>query len=142
MNDDDRFEVQHRADESRYVLVDRRPGGAGTDEAARIDPAAGSDDGARGEAVIGEESYVDVEPDGGGPVHRVLFHTGVDEAYGGRGLASVLVRDAVDDVVARGYRIVPVCPYVAKWLPKHPEYAAHVVEPTDVHLRAVRERQR
>lgn len=112
---DQRFEVQDRPEESRYVLLDRE-----------------ASDG----QVIGEESYVDVETGKG--VQRVLYHTGVSEDYSGRGLASLLVQEVVDDVVARGYAIVPVCPYVAKWLPKHPEYGEHVVKPRPEHLQAVR----
>ncbi|MFF6794154.1 GNAT family N-acetyltransferase [Streptomyces filamentosus] len=54
---------------------------------------------------------------------RVFFHTEVDDAYAGQGLASVLVTQALDDVRAAGMRIVPVCPYVAKFLKKHEEYA-------------------
>ncbi|MFJ7068038.1 GNAT family N-acetyltransferase [Streptomyces sp. NPDC101115] len=54
---------------------------------------------------------------------RVFFHTEIDDAYAGQGLASVLVRQALDDVRASGLRIVPVCPYVAKFLKKHEEFA-------------------
>ncbi|GHG07869.1 GNAT family N-acetyltransferase [Streptomyces filamentosus] len=54
---------------------------------------------------------------------RVFFHTEVDDAYAGQGLASILVTQALDDVRAAGMRIVPVCPYVAKFLKKHEEYA-------------------
>ncbi|MFJ7983802.1 GNAT family N-acetyltransferase [Streptomyces sp. NPDC096351] len=54
---------------------------------------------------------------------RVFFHTEIDEAYAGRGLASVLVEQALTDVRASGMRIVPVCPYVAKFLKKHEEFA-------------------
>ncbi|MER7949599.1 GNAT family N-acetyltransferase [Streptomyces sp. NPDC096079] len=54
---------------------------------------------------------------------RVFFHTEVDEAYAGRGLASLLVEQALADVRASGMRIVPVCPYVAKFLKKHEEFA-------------------
>ncbi|GAA2313661.1 N-acetyltransferase [Streptomyces kunmingensis] len=54
---------------------------------------------------------------------RVFFHTEIDDAYAGQGLASVLVREALDDVRRAGIRIVPVCPYVAKFLKKHEEYA-------------------
>ncbi|MCX2185748.1 N-acetyltransferase [Streptomyces sp. SKN60] len=54
---------------------------------------------------------------------RVFFHTEVDEAYAGQGLASILVEQALNDVRATGKRIVPVCPYVAKFLKKHDEYA-------------------
>lgn len=114
----ERFTVQHAADTRRYLLID-------TD--------------AVGDAqAIGEEAYVDVE--GSDAQERVLFHTEVSENYAGQGLASVLVRGAVEQAIADGYRIVPVCPYVARWLPKHPEYAEHVVAPTAAHLRAVNER--
>ncbi|GHA88630.1 GNAT family N-acetyltransferase [Streptomyces termitum] len=54
---------------------------------------------------------------------RVFFHTEIDDAYAGQGLAGILVRHALDDVRATGRRIVPVCPYVAKFLKKHEEFA-------------------
>jgi hypothetical protein len=54
---------------------------------------------------------------------RVFFHTEVDDAFAGRGLASVLVRRALEDVRAQGMRAVPVCPYVAKWLAGHEGFA-------------------
>jgi predicted GNAT family acetyltransferase len=88
------------------------------------------DDGAE----IGEESYVDTGKE------RVVFHTYVADTHSGKGLASVLVRAALNDIVERGMKIVPVCPYVKAWLPKHPEYAEHVVEPTRAHLRAISDR--
>jgi len=83
------------------------------------------------EAEIGEEKYVDAGDE------RVLFHTVVSEDHAGKGLASVLVRGAVDDLIASGLKVVPVCPYVKAWLPKHPEYADHVVAPTRAHVRAI-----
>jgi predicted GNAT family acetyltransferase len=54
---------------------------------------------------------------------RVFYHTEVDDAFAGQGLASVLVQEALTDVRAAGKRIVPVCPYVAKFLKKHDEFA-------------------
>ncbi|MFE6667208.1 GNAT family N-acetyltransferase [Streptomyces sp. NPDC057697] len=54
---------------------------------------------------------------------RVFYHTEIDDAFAGRGLASVLVTEALDDVRDSGLRIVPVCPYVAKYLKKHEEFA-------------------
>uniref|UniRef100_UPI00118059C0 GNAT family N-acetyltransferase n=1 Tax=Streptomyces sp. NRRL B-24572 TaxID=1962156 RepID=UPI00118059C0 len=47
----------------------------------------------------------------------------LDEAYAGQGLAAILVEQALTDVRASGMRIVPVCPYVAKFLKKHEEFA-------------------
>ncbi|GAA1176032.1 N-acetyltransferase [Streptomyces hebeiensis] len=56
-------------------------------------------------------------------VQRVFFHTEIDEAFAGQGLAPQLVREALADVRASGMRIVPVCPYVAKFLKRHDEFA-------------------
>ncbi|KIF00763.1 hypothetical protein PL81_39200 [Streptomyces sp. RSD-27] len=44
-------------------------------------------------------------------------------AHAGQGLAAVLVEQALTDVRAAGKRIVPVCPYVAKFLIRHQEFA-------------------
>ncbi|WP_432747124.1 N-acetyltransferase [Streptomyces sp. JH002] len=54
---------------------------------------------------------------------RVFFHTEIDEAFAGQGLGLQLVRQALTDVRASGMRIVPVCPYVAKFLKRHDEFA-------------------
>ncbi|MEU9671175.1 GNAT family N-acetyltransferase [Streptomyces bobili] len=53
---------------------------------------------------------------------RVFYHTGVDDAFAGQGLAAQLVREALTDVRRSGKRIVPVCPYVAKFLTQHEEF--------------------
>ncbi|GAA4811874.1 GNAT family N-acetyltransferase [Streptomyces ziwulingensis] len=54
---------------------------------------------------------------------RVFYHTETGDAFAGRGLAGQLVEQALTDVRAQGKRIVPVCPYVAKFLTKHTEFA-------------------
>ncbi|WP_406486534.1 GNAT family N-acetyltransferase [Streptomyces sp. NBC_01563] len=54
---------------------------------------------------------------------RVFYHTEIDDAFAGQGLASILVTEALNDVRESGMRIVPVCPYVAKYLKKHDEFA-------------------
>lgn len=56
-------------------------------------------------------------------------HTVVEERFEGRGLASVLVRGALDDVRAAGATIAPRCPYVRGWIAKHPEYRDLVADP-------------
>lgn len=53
---------------------------------------------------------------------RVFFHTEIDDAFAGKGLASLLVQQALTDVRTSGKRIVPVCPYVAKYLTRHDEF--------------------
>ncbi|ALE04312.1 acetyltransferase (plasmid) [Arthrobacter sp. ERGS1:01] len=55
------------------------------------------------------------------PGHIDLIHTETQPGFEGRGLAKVLVRYALDDVVASGKRIIPHCPYVARFVEKHPE---------------------
>ncbi len=56
----------------------------------------------------------------------VFDHTVVEPEHSGKGLAGRLVRFALDEVVAAGGTIVPVCSYVAGYLDRHPEYAEHV----------------
>ena len=61
---------------------------------------------------------------------RVFFHTEVDDAYGGRGLATIVIAEALTVTRAEGLRIVPVCPMVAKYVKAHPEFADIVDRPT------------
>ena len=55
---------------------------------------------------------------------RVFFHTEVADAYEGRGLAGTLVGHALDATREEGLRVVAVCPYVKKYLERHPEHQA------------------
>jgi predicted GNAT family acetyltransferase len=52
----------------------------------------------------------------------ILVHTEIDEARAGHGLASILVAGALDDIRVRGLKIVPVCPFVERFLKRHPDY--------------------
>ncbi|MET8230704.1 GNAT family N-acetyltransferase [Micromonospora sp. NPDC005298] len=58
----------------------------------------------------------------------VLTHTEVDPGFQGRGVASALVRGTLDEIRARGGRLVPQCRFVAAFVDRHPEYADLVVE--------------
>jgi hypothetical protein len=40
----------------------------------------------------------------------------------------------LDSTVESGSRIAPVCPFIKKFLAKHPEYSASVVAVTPAHL--------
>jgi predicted GNAT family acetyltransferase len=53
---------------------------------------------------------------------RVFYHTEVEERFGGRGLASILVGEALEATRADGKRVVAVCPMVAAFIKKHPEF--------------------
>ncbi|MDV6297414.1 GNAT family N-acetyltransferase [Rhodococcus aetherivorans] len=77
-----------------------------------------------GDTVIGFTQY---RTRTSGDTRRVFVHTEVDPTYGGLGLAARLVEFALDDVAATGERIVPLCPYVAKYLRTHHNYD-HLVD--------------
>ena len=57
---------------------------------------------------------------------EILFtHTFVDPVRRGLGLAAILVRSAIDDVLATSdRRITSGCWYVTEWLGKHPNYVS------------------
>jgi hypothetical protein len=61
---------------------------------------------------------------------RVLYHTEVDDEYEGRGLATILVGEALAATRDAGMRIVPVCGVVAAYIEKHPEYNEVTDPPT------------
>jgi predicted GNAT family acetyltransferase len=53
---------------------------------------------------------------------RVFYHTEVDPAFGGRGLATILVEQALNAARDEGKRVVPVCSMVVTVLKQHPEF--------------------
>jgi uncharacterized protein len=53
---------------------------------------------------------------------RIAFtHTEVDSACEGRGFGTRLVQAALEDARARGLEIVPLCPFVAAYVKRHPQ---------------------
>jgi predicted GNAT family acetyltransferase len=56
------------------------------------------------------------------PGRIVLIHTEVPAELGGRGIGKTLVQGTLDLIRARGEKIEPVCPFVAAWMKRHPEY--------------------
>lgn len=51
-----------------------------------------------------------------------LVHTEVDPSAEGTGVGSQLVKGALDDIRVRGLGLVPLCPFVAAFIRRHPEY--------------------
>ena len=49
-------------------------------------------------------------------------HTEVPPALGGRGVGSQLAKGALDDVRARGLRVVARCEFLGGYIAKHAEY--------------------
>ncbi len=57
----------------------------------------------------------------------VFTHTETDPSFEGQGVASVLVRWALDDARARGYAVLPVCPFVSAFIGRHSDEYADLV---------------
>lgn len=55
--------------------------------------------------------------------HLFVRHTEVDAAFEGRGVGGALARHVVAAARDAGLRLVPICPFVARWLERHPEHA-------------------
>jgi len=51
-----------------------------------------------------------------------FVHTEVDERFEGHGLGSRLVRGALEVEESAGRTIEPVCPFVADYIRRHPEF--------------------
>jgi hypothetical protein len=52
----------------------------------------------------------------------ILTSTEVPESMRGGGVAGQLVRYALEESRAHGYEVVPLCPFVAGWIRRHPEF--------------------
>jgi len=67
-------------------------------------------------AVVGFCSYRDT-----GEVY-LLPHAEVDPSVGGRGIGTMLARQTLDDLRRRDITVVPLCPFIADFIKKNPEY--------------------
>jgi predicted GNAT family acetyltransferase len=65
---------------------------------------------------------------------RIFSHTEVDDAFEGRGLATILIGEALQATRDAGLRIVPVCPMVAAFVKKHDDYTG-VVDPVSLDVK-------
>jgi len=52
-----------------------------------------------------------------------VMHTEVPTELDGKGIGSALVRGLLDIARAEKLKVVPLCPFVAGYIAKHPEYA-------------------
>jgi predicted GNAT family acetyltransferase len=57
------------------------------------------------------------------PGVMTLTHTEVPPALSGQGVGSKLARGALDQVRARGLKVVPQCPFIAAFIAKNAEFA-------------------
>jgi predicted GNAT family acetyltransferase len=76
--------------------------------------------------VDGEDAgFADFVPRGGAVE---LPHTVIDPARRGQGLAGVLIRAALDDIIDSDRKVIPTCSYVAAYVGDHPEYQGAVAQ--------------
>lgn len=57
-----------------------------------------------------------------------LTHTEVPVGLGGRGVGSQLALKVLTDIEQQGLRLIPVCPFVAGYIHKYPEWKRIVMK--------------
>jgi predicted GNAT family acetyltransferase len=67
----------------------------------------------------GATAFLNYRIDGG---TITLLHTETPVALRGRGIATRLVEGVLEDIRARGLKMVPRCAFVRAFLAKHPEF--------------------
>jgi predicted GNAT family acetyltransferase len=60
---------------------------------------------------------------------RILLHTEVPPAFGGRGIGAALARHILDEARAAGFRVTVKCPFILAYLARHPDEADVVTPP-------------
>jgi predicted GNAT family acetyltransferase len=57
-----------------------------------------------------------------------LTHTEVPKELEGQGVASSLVKDVLNDIEKKGLTLIPMCPFVASYIKRHPEWKKLVLK--------------
>ena len=57
-----------------------------------------------------------------------LTHTEVPRELEGKGIGTALVKQALEDVKQKDLTLVPLCPFVALYIKRHPEWKALVLK--------------
>jgi uncharacterized protein len=56
------------------------------------------------------------------PAGKIMFtHTEVPQGHEGKGIGTMLIRFALDAARERGLKVIPICPFFAAYMQKHPE---------------------
>jgi predicted GNAT family acetyltransferase len=77
-------------------------------------------DARRFEIKIGDYfALIDYQPAG---KNIVFTHTEVPRIFEGQGVGSKLARHALDYARENGLTVIPLCPFVAAYIRRHPEY--------------------
>lgn len=57
-----------------------------------------------------------------------LTHTEVPKELEGKGVGTVLVKQVLEDIEQQNLTLVPLCPFVAMYLKRHPEWKKLVLK--------------
>lgn len=57
-----------------------------------------------------------------------LTHTEIPKSMEGKGLGSAIVKLALEDIEKKGLTLVPLCPFVALYIKRHPEWRKLVMK--------------
>lgn len=57
-----------------------------------------------------------------------LTHTEVPKELEGKGVASSLVKQVLEDVETKGLTLIPMCPFVATYIKRHPDWKKLVLK--------------
>ncbi|WP_170254473.1 GNAT family N-acetyltransferase [Phaeodactylibacter luteus] len=57
----------------------------------------------------------------------ILTHTEVPPALSGKGIASLLAKTALQYARSSGLRVMPLCPFMAGYMARHPEWESLLV---------------
>lgn len=94
MNDDQNTQIEHEENGSKGRYLVRGPDGA-----------------------VAEMTYSLI-----GESQMIIDHTGVPDAFRGRGTGLALVTRAVEDARKAGKKIIPLCPFANAQFRRHPEW--------------------
>jgi len=53
----------------------------------------------------------------------VMMHVGVPYEFRGHGVAGVITKAGLEYAKSRSLRVIPMCPYVATYIRRNPQYA-------------------
>lgn len=73
----------------------------------------------------GVVAYVPYRREGG---VVTLPYSEVPPQFAGQGVGSRMVKLVLDDIRARGEKVVPLCSFIARYVREHPEYADLVLK--------------
>jgi predicted GNAT family acetyltransferase len=63
----------------------------------------------------------------------IYTHTEVDDSAEGKGVGSAIASTVLDSARSRGLRVVPQCPFIARYISRHREYL-DLVDEANQHL--------